>query len=49
MVVIPIILSIFRQLIILQVIILIVGTVVLTYIVKKARGKENQKGGKKEK
>ena len=46
MIVIPLISSIFKQLIILQILILIAGTIVLTYIVKKARGKENQKGGK---
>jgi len=46
MIVIPLMSSIFKQLIILQILILIVGTVVLTYIVQKARGKESQKGGK---
>ena len=43
MIVIPLISSIFKQLVILQILLLIVGTVVLTYIVKKVRGKENQK------
>ena len=39
MIVIPIISSIFKQLIVLQVLILIVGTVVLTYIVQRVRRK----------
>ena len=41
MIVIPLISSIFKQLIILQILILIAGTIFLTYIVKKIRGKEN--------
>ena len=39
MIVIPIISSIFKQLILLQLLILFVGTVALTYIVKKIRDK----------
>ena len=39
LIVIPIITSIFKHLIILQLIILIIGTIALTYIVQKVRGK----------
>ena len=42
MAVIPVISSIFKQLIILQGIILIAGTVALTYIVHRARSKGNK-------
>ena len=42
MIVIPLISSIFKQLILLQIFILIVGTAALAYIVQKARGKGNK-------
>ena len=42
MIVIPLISSIFKQLILLQVLIIIVGTAALTYIVQKARKTGNK-------
>ncbi len=43
MAVIPVISSLFKQLITLQVIILVVSTAALTYLVHKVRGKSNNK------